>query len=199
MSAPTVIAQDVVAVQVVGLLFGQQTITTFHWRINSLTGPTTLTDLLTAIATPLVPGMQPLCSNNWVAQVLRGRRVTPNPTRSYEVPIIGGTGTVVSESLPPSVAGVISRFTNSASRRGRGRIFVPAVPELFHDAGLLNNAGMNAYQAFAPMLDLPLALPLVGEIDPVLFTRPNTAVNVEGSTVRKVLRSQRRREIGVGI
>jgi len=199
MASPAVIATDVLAIQIVGSLYAQTTITTFHWRINSLVGPATLTDVLNAMVTPLVGEFRDLCSNQWTATLLRGRRVTPNPTRSYEVAVVGGAGTVVSESLPPSVSGVISRFTNSALRTGRGRIFVPAVPEIWHENGQLTAAGVAAYQGFSPILDLPMAVPFVGEFDPVLFRRPNTAVNVEGTAVRSILRSQRRREIGVGI
>lgn len=198
MASPTIVTGDVLAVQIVGKLFEQETNTTFHWQVNSAPVDTSLTSMLTDIALIVLPDYKDCCSELWEAVAIRGRRVTPSPTRSYAV-VQTGNGTVGEESLPPSVAGVISRFTNSNQRTGRGRIFLPAVPETWHQNGGLNLAGQAAYAAFAPILDLPITLAGGSVLDPVLFRRPNTAVRVEGTQVRTVLRSQRRREIGVGI
>lgn len=198
MPSPNLIAGDVLLTTIQGSLFGQRTITTFHWAITSIPPNTNLLTVLTNLEANLLPDFRTLLSQDWDGIELTGRRLFPGPTRSYSV-AINGSGLVVATSCPPSVAGVISRFTNQAGKKGRGRIYVPAVPVSWHLNGLLTMAGQNAYDAFRGRLDLPTNLAGPVTLEPVLFTRPNTAVNVEGSAVRTILRSQRRREIGVGI
>lgn len=199
MAAPGIIVGDVLATQLIGQVFGQTTVTTFHWVVDAIVGVPTLTDVLNALNTNMVPDFLDICSEDWSAQILRGRRVSPNPTRSYDVVLGGLDGVVASPSLPPSVAGVIARYTNAPGPRGRGRIYVPGVPASYHDDGLLTNLGLNSYAAFTPHLDLQKVLAGVATLDPVLFRRPNTITRIEGTKINVALRSQRRREIGVGI
>lgn len=198
MASPNIIAGDVLLTTLQGTLFGQRTITTFHWSVNAMPVATSLLSLLTLLEANLMPDFKGMLSNEWSASEVTGRRIIVNATRSYSVQSVGN-GSVASSSLPPSVAGVISRFTNASGKKGRGRIYVPAVPDLWHLNGQLSQAGLNAYDLFRPRLDLPTTLAGGIALEPVLFTRPNTVVFVEGSLVRNILRSQRRREIGVGI
>lgn len=199
MPAPTVAVGDVLIGVIKGTLFGQETQTTFHWKIENTDGINTVQTLCTEMIDEILPDFVTMISDEWVSRVCYARRVHPNPTRGFELSTAAVAGTVVAASLPPSVAGVISRFTNLPGPGGRGRIFVPGVPTSWHEDGLLSAAGLAAYSAFLPHLDLQWD-PGNGTVyEPVLYKGGGVAVNIENAVARSVLRSQRRREIGVGI
>jgi len=199
MPAPNLVLNDVLLTTIQGLLFGQRTITTFHWKVIAVGIDVPVTSVATAMATEILPDFVLMISEDWSCDITTVRRIFPGPTRTFSHSPGTVAGAIADDSLPPSVTGVISRYGNGAARTNRGRIYVPGVPEGWHLAGQLTTAGFNAYTSFRPFLDLPLVSPLDFTLDPVLLRRPATTTLIEGSIARKILRQQRRREIGVGI
>lgn len=123
-------------------------------------------------------------------------------------------GGIAQEALPPSVALVVRRHTNIVGRRNRGRWFLCGLPKTYSVAGQLNVNPFVAAGGDAAVGDMTIGqLQAPGGIpiaDPVL-PRPNRELQepfsivsydprtITGSLVDVVLRSQRRRENGVGI
>jgi len=56
-------------------------------------------------------------------------------------------GTVVSEAVPSTSAAVWSWYTALASGRGRGRTYIPGIPESHQDGGYLTGAAMTIHNA----------------------------------------------------
>ena len=199
MAAPVSAVNDILLTTIQGTLFAQRTITTFHWKVATIQPEVNLQNLLLGFNTLLLAEWQAMLSEDWLGDITTIRRLSPSPTRTFTESIAGTNGTVADDSLPPSTAGVISRFGNGASKSNRGRIYVPAVPEAWHLAGQLTAAGVAAYDAFRPVLDLTADLGGIATLEPVLFKKPNLTLLIEGSTTRRILRVQRRREVGVGV
>lgn len=199
MASPNLISGDVLLSVIKGRLYGQITETTFYWGITTAAGGYNLTTFVQDVITDVLPDFLDIVSSDWTTVSVYGRRMFPNPTRGQETAVGSTPGTVGATALPPHVAAVLSRYTNAPGPRGRGRVFIPAVPETFHTEGLVNAVGKAAYDAFVPWLDLPWTAPSTSQLEPVLFRRPVTAVNIESAKTQIVLRSQRRREVGVGI
>lgn len=199
MPPPALALGDNIIGIVKGELFGQETQTTFHWKVSETDNGSTPVDVAESMIDELLPDFLLIISEEWTSKSCYCRRVWPAPTRGFEVPTAGQTGAITAGSLPPSVAGVCSRFTNLPGPGGRGRIFVPGVPLSWHENGQLSNAGYSAYVGFLPWLDLAWD-PGEGTVyEPILYKGAGVSFNIESASARKILRSQRRREIGVGV
>lgn len=199
MAAPPLAIGDKMIGVLKGTLFGQVVENTFHWRVTSVPTGYSLQDFVNEMVTDMAPEYALMLSRDWIGLAAYGRRVSPTPTRGIEKTLSPLIGDVAQDSLPPSVAAVISRFTNLPGQGGRGRIFIPAVPKTFQNGGLVNSTGLTIYTAFLVWLDLTWTSTLGATFEPVLLKPGNIAVDIEGTTLRNILRSQRRREIGVGI
>ncbi len=199
MASPVLVSGDLMVGVIKGLLAGQSVQTTFHWRATSVPTAYTLTSFLQDLLDDIVPEYRLCLSSDWTGFSVYGRRVSPNPTRGQEQATGTMAGLVSSTSLPPSVAAVLSRFTNQPGPKGRGRVFMPAVPSSFNTNGQVNTTGKNIYDAFLPWLDITWPSSGGATFEPILLTPPADARNIEFAQTRIVLRSQRRREIGVGI
>lgn len=198
MATPILAVGDLLLSVVKGSLYGQETQSTFHWVVKEVGVNIAITSLITDIDSELLPEYADVMSEDWTSTATYVRRLNPSPTRGFE----GSNsvdGTVAGDACPPSVAAVISRYTNNPGPRGRGRVFFPAVPDGWHAQGKLNNLGLSGYADFAPWLSEEWTTPTGTKLQPILFRAPNTAVDIEVAVVRPILRSQRRREVGVGI
>jgi hypothetical protein len=193
-----------VQVNFVGRLYGQQTVTTFFYALT----PDTATDPADplALAQAMYDGFgsefeDHLSSEwSWAAVEVRDPRAAPI-WASAELPV-AGNGVLGDPSCPPSVAAVITRKTALAGRRYRGRVFIPAVPAANHLEGQLTDAALLDMQDLANNMALPqnVTLPsgtyvMIPQVWSRLLQTGQTIVNC---LARRVLRSQRRREIGVG-
>lgn len=198
MAAPLVIPGDRLFLALEGELFLQQTINTFHYEVTGITGTPTIQDFIEGMIVIMQADFLACCSEEYNLRRWHARRIVASPTRTYTVEVGAEGGTVAADSLPPSVSTVLKRFTNLPGPTGRGRVFMPGVPTTFHDNGILTALGLAAYQAFLPHMSLPVNIPATMTLQPMLFRRPTTFRALEGAAVNTILRSQRRREIGVG-
>lgn len=199
MASPALAVGDQLIGVIKGLVYGQQVQSTFHWRLTGIPAGYTLSNFVLDMSTDILPEYALCMSNSWSALALYARRLFPSPTRGQELAPGTTVGDVASAALPPSVAAVLSRYTNAPGPKGRGRVFMPAVPASFATAGLVNVTGKGVYDNFIPWLDQIWPTTLGATLEPVLWRKPSTTTDIELAVTQTVLRSQRRREIGVGI
>lgn len=187
----------------VGFLFGQTTINTFtyQWMEEGLT-----TDLAWSVAEGLIDDqlrdLYLAClSNEWEGVATRIYNPAVTATEAAFLFPMTDNGAIEETSEPPAVAGVITKRTALRGSRGRGRIFLPAVPVSFHENGRLTATGVGVYNDLGDAMQFTIPVPdPVGNLVPVVYSR--TAVfgaAIVDCTAQPILRSQRRRQIGVGI
>lgn len=193
-----------------GRLFEQETRTEFAY-LNTSPG-------ILSLATEIVPAFEDqhlaaicnLITSDWNVYNIRGD--------AYED--VGGvmqalgfrdhastaSGTVAPPTCPPQCAGVLRRRVGTIGRANRGRIFYPGVPYNSQTGGKMT----NAYYANMMVQCAFLANPLKGGdgvtelCKPMLLSRAaNGAIDgwqfVQYWDANPVVRSQRRREFGVGM
>jgi hypothetical protein len=199
MPAPVLAANDILIGVVKGVLYNQTVESTFHWKITSVPNGYNLSNFVDDMMTGLLPEYALCLSASWTASACYARRVSSPATRGVEkIPVVT-PGAIASLALPPSNAAVLSRYTNASGPKGRGRVFMPAVPTSFHLNGLLTSAAVDVYAGFLPWLDVTWTTGGAAVMEPVLVNLVGLATNIENAKVQRVLRVQRRREVGVGI
>lgn len=92
---------------------------------------------------------------------------------------------------------LLSKYTNTVSKSGRGRAFIPFVPQSFHESGQLTNDARTLYlAALYPLFLNGIDFGSGGESDPVVYSRKDsTGRKIEEAVLRPVLCTQRRRVI----
>lgn len=194
-----------VQINLIGRFYGQVTVTTFFFQFTT-GGP--LPDgadplaLASAFEASLGSSFIDAVTADWTGELIEVRDPRANPIWASGVAEVTLTGVLAAPACPPSVAAVITRKSALAGRRNRGRIYVPAVPQAWHEDGEISDAGLLILQALADdvatAIDVP-GLGVVGTLSPRVWSRTNqTSVAVVSCTAKRILRSQRRREIGVG-
>jgi len=135
----------------------------------------------------------------------------PGTLPTITVPIGPRDGSVTDVNpLPPQSAGVISWHTDVKPVTGvfaaNGRMYMPGIPQNGQISGFLSVGFQDALSAFASLLfDAYVVDGTAYELNIISYTpnsRPRTvrAFNrVSAFTINNVVRSQRRREFGVGI
>jgi hypothetical protein len=133
------------------------------------------------------------------------------PTRAPFVQTGGSfplSGTAGATHLPSTVAGIISKYTPTRGQHGRGRNYIPGIPNTFVtptvDPDRLNSTGITAYNALATALDVQLTDTGGVVLDMCIFKRVAKGLSVlNGQDVstfqtRPLLGTVRRRRIGRG-
>lgn len=192
---------DVLLFEIVGQLFGQTTISTFHyrWEADNDVDQITEAEADAAIRLVLSTPYRECLTTDWTGLLTRTFVVKPTSTIPALVTTYTPDGTVDPPTLPPANAAAITRRGSRRGPQGRGRVYLPAVPTAWTTGGLVTTT--TAYTAFATAMvsQVGVAAPL-GILFPVLWNRTNnTNTLVDAFTVQSVLRTQRRRAIGVGI
>lgn len=196
----------IVQINAIGLLFGQTTVTTFFYEVIPTTPQPEGTDpalLAQYWYDGFGSAFEDALSNQWSWQFVECRDPRTPPVWASGIITVAGNGTVAQESCPPSVAQVITRTSGLAGRSYRGRIFLPAVPVDFQAEGKLTEGGYASLKALADLMPESLSGVIGGvnyELGARIWSRKlQASVTMTGATARYALRSQRRREIGVGI
>lgn len=201
-----VAAGSVIAISAEGTLHGQQVMTTFHYKENSLIeipdGRLAAIEMLTKIH--LAGGLAELylacmsqAVNNveWYAQWI-------TPTRFAYIAWSGlpAQGTILEESMPPNVAQVATRRGDRANRHNISNLHLPGVPVPSVVDGRLNAIQADRLQQLATESCDPITLVTGNEMVPVAFWRGNpfsSAQVVEGYP-QDTTRVMRRRTVGLG-
>jgi len=121
---------DIVEFSPVCLTLNQYTFNVFHFVVTSVTG-TTVTDQdvgadLDNLVAPFYKSLLPTNCSYYGSKVQTIKPVRYDPTyRSTN----RGAGTIAGDCLPTQVAGLTNLKTGVASRRTRGRFYMPATAE----------------------------------------------------------------------
>jgi len=186
-----------------GLVDGQMTINTFYYADGGGT-------LITASETNLVNGWFTAFSAHFAAATsadftlssIKGQCLT-TPTRvAYTLPV-GTAGTGPAGHQPSTVCATFDRYSGVKGQAGRGRVSMPAVPNTWVTASLINATGIAAYATFLNDLKTGFVASGVTYVAQVV-SRKNKAGPALGaspvlnSTLRTTLGTCRRRKLGRG-
>lgn len=187
----------------------------FGVHINQTAGTTGAAELAAhwaANVTPLITAATSL-EVNWDELVVSD--VSPTGKRSVHVSLTQpAPGLIVGDCLPGQNSVVVQLNTNNKGRAGHGRFFLPGISETFHVNGQVVSTQLTAITALANGLEnfygpggifagFRLAIYSPEELEPPRVkpfkARPGTIVQlVEDTRVDPIIRTTRRRAIGVG-
>lgn len=104
-------------------------------------------------------------------------------------------GEVSGENVGAQECAIFSKYTEELSRQGRGRVYLPFVPESFVNSGCLTMAAKGYYEAaMAPLLLENIDFGAGGVAKPGVWSRVgNTFHNMAFAPLRSVTVTQRRR------
>jgi len=202
--AYSIVRDDILELQIVGRLHGQETRNTFHYYYD---GPLPYADgrgyleaLLTRFDTMVYGPLMDRISNEWTLTALTAQKIDAFRYRMVTNPGSVEGGQVTGNSLPSYCAVVISRFAEIATHEGQGRIFIPGIPAADERDSELSDAAFALWLSIPGLLNTTLN-PTVG--GPAVPTLSRTQANARRQEViqvqlRKILRAQRRREVGRG-
>lgn len=193
-----------------GLTHGQRTITTFQYRLDEVAGPLTVQDCYAAMSSAFrdVGGMIPLykncCPSSWTFTEAWYQKVAPIRQVRLVESLETGPG-VKTASTVTQMAAVISRFGEVASRRARGRVFIPLSPsDVVAGSITFGHAAVLASLAQQMLSPIPVLFDQ-GTLTPVIWTPPSgnppvaTNINLYGTAVQTTARVVGRRTVGRGI
>jgi hypothetical protein len=206
-------ANDVVKVRTRGTLLGSRVEWGVH--IRYVTVGANAQDLASSWVATVVPAMLAAVSqdSNWTNVTISD--TNPTGSETVDLPITQPSpGTLTGDSLPPQDAAVVSLRTGIKGGRRRGRFYLPGLSETFQVDGRLTGtqltniqaliqAILNAYGPSGTESDYRLVVyspeKLTFAPPRVPKPRPGTlTTQVTGWVVDPVIRTQRRRAIGVG-
>lgn len=190
---------DVLEVKLYCASSNQRSINVRHYKCVNVAGTgATDIDFATRLATLLSAHYIALISSQAAYMGLSVQHVFPI-RRPKTVNVVGnGIGGVQGEQLPRQTCGLIKLLSNTATRKGRGRMYVAFPGEADND-GTAHPSGDYADRLEALANDLIIQLvagqlPNTSTLDPVLFNRPTGAtIPVTDMQVRGVWATQRRR------
>lgn len=183
-------------------LHGQTILNTLHYRIKEFAPATfghTIFSLAAGVAAKFVPLMKAVQSVELVHDNVTAQKIRPLPPElAVATTVHAGGGTVASGSLPTSDCAVITKRTQFAGVKYRGRMYVAGIPVSSEDNSKLAAGVLANWE--------PLVLAFNDEVtnadvtwQPILWHR--AALNydlIETAELRTILRTQRRRQLGVG-
>lgn len=206
-------AGDVVKVRTRGHVLGQSCEFGVHIRYKTATADASdLAASWVATIMPLVIAATGI-ECNW--EMITVADTSPTGSESVNLGLTQpNPGTVIGDALPPQNAIVVGLRTGVKGGRRRGRFYLPGVTENYQDDGRLMGAQLTAAQALAqglinaygpsgsePDYELVVYSPEVLEFPPPKpkKPRPGRLISlVQTAQVDSVIRTQRRRSIGVG-
>jgi len=198
---------DIVQTTLVGSLFGQTIMNTFHYGMETVTGaPTQLAvanEILTkyAVAGGFYDKFLGCCPDNYTLEQVWVQFVLDTRYRK-RVSIQGLPGTFAGSAATANTAAVISRFGAAANRRNQGSVHIACGSDTtWMNLGVLTVPFINALGQFEPYLFSPLTLATLGTLQPVLIhgTSKLNAIPLIGATTQDTSRVMRRRTVRLGI
>lgn len=189
---------DVFQLNVIGQLHGQTTVNTFYFRVRIDGGGDPRDALISAWVAGVRAGWLSAANQEWVLARLEASGIQPASPKLERADGVG-TGLSLGPCLPSEVTAVIRRKTLEVGRRGRGRVYIPAVSSSFENDSRLSAAGTLAYLALIDVLKVDI-MAIGYTFSPQHVSRtPLSAYPIDRWVVDDVLRSQRRRQPGRGI
>jgi hypothetical protein len=130
-------APAIVQTTIEGRVDGQLTVNDLFWFATGAITSSTIASLVNILASWVVGSYAPLLSRDWTASRIRGFDLSTPIGAQNEIGVIA-TGGVDVEAAPNNVAACVSIRTAQRGRSGRGRNFVPAIPNSMITTDMLN-------------------------------------------------------------
>lgn len=189
-----------VAVVSAGSFAGQTGVFTMHYKQDTLF----LTDnaaqaLAESMEQKLTAELPAVMSVAGLANTIQVRGIT-QPTHGFDLSIAIAGG-VPGEMLPPQDTAVVRWHTGLVGRSFRGRVFLPFSSEGVQTSGVWSTAYLTSLQNFGDaMLTLfDTVTGLVPWFSLQVFSKTlNIATPVISASVNSIVKTQRRRSLGVG-
>ena len=191
---------DVLQANIIGQLHGQTTVNTMHYVTNEVGATPDAQSLTLALEATLIPKIKAATSNEWslVKTVVQKIRPLP-PAIGYESTTLAGPGFLFTESLPTSVAVVVTKRTTLAERKYRGRCYFAGVSATHEIDSQVTTVGLGLWNDVAEVMEsFQISGGYIGQ--PVVFHRAaGDWTPIDTCIARSVLRNQRRRQVGKGV
>lgn len=194
---------DVYRAEVFQNVGSELTMNVLHFR--EVTEETVLAnpaEAVCAAAHAIYLGVVDNMSEDWRVTQITARKVSGTPGVPF-TRVLGAAdaveGTVVSEIVPSQTALLVSFYSSNALRTGRGRMYLPGIPENAQNEGQMLEAAVTNFQTWADAFFVDVLGPfLTGDSTWWLTifgptTTPSPVQDVIQATVRSNLATQRRR------
>lgn len=194
---------DKYEVVIKGRIEGSDTINVLHYNLvsDSVGTPTTALQVADAASLAFAAPLKAAATIAWSFVSVRAQRIRPLPLQvSAETFAGAGNGTIAGDNLPATVSLVLTKLTALAGRANRGRFYAPGIAELHSSGGLLNAAGVVAWDPVRLILDDSLITALGnGILAPIVYHRlTGLGEDILSARLNPILGNQRKRRIGVG-
>jgi len=151
---------DIYEVVLVTIVNGQRAINVQHWRET-----TACTDDIPAksVCAMWEDVMMPLyldcLSNEAALSCIYARRIRPTPHIPFQIVQSLTPGVIDSHAAPSNAAAIITQYTASMTRSGRGRQFITGIPESRITDGLMDSTEITDLETYADGLQGVQAAP----------------------------------------
>lgn len=189
-------ANDVIQVTMEGKLHNQKILQVLHFITDDANG--TPAGLAARVNALIVPTLLGVVSNEYSYIATWAQKIAPGfPEIAVRDAGAAGIGGQAVDSLPTSVAVVITKRTQWAGRAFRGRNYIAGLPETHEDNSTLGAAVQAAWDGLATKFG---SATWAAEIySPVIYHRSDKSFHfVTTCEARQPLRNQRRRQVGRG-
>lgn len=193
-------------IQIVGRLHGQRTRNVFHYVYRNQDPIVDGNAVALAVAGEFVDqvyaALITMVSNEWTCEAVTAQWVQPIRYRMAHVVPETAVGVIVGNSLPAYCAAVISLYTELSGRPHQGRKYIAGVPSQYEENSNISDVYVDLLNDLGAMMTENLEVAGPATFEPTLTTPDSwpavTEQAISDWVPRKILRVQRRREVGVG-
>lgn len=198
-------ALDHIGMELWGRIYGQETRTRFVYQCTTLDGEPDPQEVVENFVTDNLAELFAELSADFSVYNIRVRQWDGLELVHWEDQPQTLVGLQAGAAVPPSVAWCVKKRTGLPGRTERGRWYFPGLPAAYHIAGEVDPAQRVALDAAVAELEQTISDDVTASIFTPRLIRYGPAgdivttfrINIVEPTW--ILRSQRRREIGVGI
>jgi hypothetical protein len=194
-------AGDIYTLTVIGEHHNQTVMNVFHYRVQTGTIEDDSAQIITAWRNNTETTWLNCFSEEYFISGYFCQRSWPKPVlQGFTLSTAFLPGTEPGNSLPTSVAVVLTKRTALGGRSGRGRTYLGGVPTAFEADSQLTGAAIQTYNLLCAKLDDTLNTVNGTTLHPIITDKLfATAKPITSYVTRSILRNQRRRQVGRGI
>jgi hypothetical protein len=186
-------------VRVKWLLHGQECLNVLNFTSRGVVD--LITDVLSPILACFTSNLLPVLSDDIVLQGADIKSITGSVLQEAEVTLTSSNvGAISGDSLPSTNAAIVALKTSHPGRTGRGRMFLPGIPEANQAASAVDATFIAAAVAFLACMVAayvnsdPLATPFFHWS--VRSRKDNVNYPISSTAVRSVIGTMRSRKVG---
>lgn len=190
-----------------GLLFGETSLSIFHYRLDLNLPPEDGVQLINNFDAALndvggfIQTFYNCCTTEWRVPQLVYQWIYPTRYARYIISPDGGSGNVPEPTMPSNMAVAITKRTETAGRRGVGTLHMPGVPSEWVTENRIVQEGTIAYGALANRIAAVVNLGLNTDMTPIIYRRsaPAQSPVITSADPIPEPRTMRRRGVRLGI